>query len=211
MRYIKNRSKNPFVLIAKSLATKMRGVDMDKALKIISCTLGLFLCVYVMQEIVEYKFASLREQQFLSSKDIISIKDRERQLDCLARNIYHEAATEPFEGKVAVAQVTINRSQNDKWPSDICAVVYQKNKFMEKVVCQFSWYCEGHGKAKPIRSREHYDESMAVAKKVLLEGFRLDIMKDAYYYHATYVRPSWNKQKIGKIGNHIFYKDEARL
>ena len=188
----------------------MRGVDMDKALKIISCTLGLFLCVYVMQAIVDYKFAALREQQFLSSSDIVSIKDRERQLDCLARNIYHEAANEPFEGKVAVAQVTINRSQHSSWPKDICAVVYQKNVFMEKVVCQFSWYCEGHGKAKPIRSREHYDESYKVAKKVLLEGFRLDVLKDAYYYHADYVNPRWNKEKIGKIGAHIFYKDEKQ-
>ena len=210
MNYIKNRPKKPFVLIAKSLATKTRGVDMDKALKIISCTLGLFLCVYVMQAIVDHKFAALREQQFLSSTDIVSIKDRERQLDCLARNIYHEAANEPFEGKVAVAQVTINRSQHGNWPKDICAVVYQKNVFMEKVVCQFSWYCEGHGKAKPIRSREHYDESYKVAKKVLLEGFRLDVLKDAYYYHADYVNPRWNKEKIGKIGAHIFYKDEKR-
>jgi len=210
MDYIKNRPKNPFVLTAKSLAEKMRGVDMDKALKIVSCTLGFFLCVYVMQAVVHHKFDVLREQQFLSSTDIITIKDRERQLECLARNIYHEAATEPFEGKVAVAQVTINRSQHGNWPKDICAVVYQKNIFLEKVVCQFSWYCEGHGKAKPIRSREHFDESYKVAKKVLLEGFRLDIMKDAYYYHADYVNPRWNKEKIGKIGNHIFYREDKK-
>jgi spore germination cell wall hydrolase CwlJ-like protein len=210
MNYIKNRPKNPFVLTAKSLAAKMRGVDMDKALKIVSCTLGFFLCVYVMQAIVQYKFNVLREQQFLSSTDIVTIKDRERQLECLARNIYHEAATEPFEGKVAVAQVTINRSEHHNWPKDICAVVYQKNVFMEKVVCQFSWYCEGHGKAKPIRSKEHFDESYRVAKKVLLEGFRLDVMKDAYYYHADYVNPRWNKEKIGKIGNHIFYRENKK-
>jgi spore germination cell wall hydrolase CwlJ-like protein len=52
-----------------------------------------------------------------------------------------------------------------------------------------------------------YQESYEVAKKVLLEGFKLDIMKDAMYYHAVYVNPNWNKPKIGKIGNHIFYKD----
>jgi len=40
----------------------------------------------------------------------ITMEERDRQLTCLAKNIYHEAASEPFEGKVAVAQVTINRA-----------------------------------------------------------------------------------------------------
>lgn len=210
MRYITNRLKNPFVLKANFLAIKIRGDDMEKALKIISCILGLFLCAYVIHWAVNFKFANLKQQNFLNNASIVSAKDRERQLDCLARNIYHEAANEPFEGKVGVAQVTINRSQNPKWPNDICAVVYQKNVFMEKVVCQFSWYCEGHGKTKPVRSKEHYNESYEVAKKVLLEGFRLDLLKDAYYYHADYVSPGWNKVKVGKIGAHIFYKDEKK-
>jgi spore germination cell wall hydrolase CwlJ-like protein len=46
-----------------------------------------------------------------------------------------------------------------------------------------------------------------VAKKVLLEGFRLDIMKKAMYYHADYVNPNWKLEKIGKIGRHVFYKE----
>ncbi len=29
------------------------------------------------------------------------------------------------------------------------------------------------------------------------------------YYHADYVNPKWNKEKIGKIGLHIFYKDKT--
>ena len=42
-------------------------------------------------------------------------------------------------------------------------------------------------------------------KKVLLEGFRLPSMTNALYYHADYVKPNWNKPKIGEIGRHIFY------
>ena len=100
----------------------------------------------------------------------------------------------------------MNRAESGKFPSDVCAVVYQKNVFYEKVVCQFSWYCQNGGKP-PIRSADLYDESYKVAKKVLLEDFRLDIMKDALYYHADYVNPQWGKEKIGKIGRHIFYRD----
>ena len=37
-----------------------------------------------------------------------------KDLDCLARNIYYEAGLESEEGKVAVGLVTINRSQDEK-------------------------------------------------------------------------------------------------
>jgi spore germination cell wall hydrolase CwlJ-like protein len=52
-----------------------------------------------------------------------------------------------------------------------------------------------------------WEESMEVAKKVLLEGFRLPSLKDALYFHADYVNPRWsNMIKLNQIGNHIFYK-----
>jgi len=51
-----------------------------------------------------------------------------------------------------------------------------------------------------------YNESMEVAKKVLLEGFRLPSLTSALYYHADYVRPGWKKERITQIGRHIFYK-----
>ena len=57
-------------------------------------------------------YSSNKIQQYKDNKDFnvpISMAERERQLTCLAKNIYFEAASEPFEGKVAVAQVTINR------------------------------------------------------------------------------------------------------
>jgi spore germination cell wall hydrolase CwlJ-like protein len=50
-----------------------------------------------------------------------------------------------------------------------------------------------------------YNESAEVAKKVLLEGFRLPSLKNAMYYHADYVQPGWGKKPIAKIGRHIFY------
>jgi len=128
--------------------------------------------------------------------------ERERQLTCLAKNIYFEAASEPFEGKVAVAQVTINRSESGKYPSDICNVVYQKNVVYGKVICQFSWYCES---GPTVRHNGAYKESMEVAKKVLLEDFRLSSLKNAYFYHADYVNPNWKLPRITQIGRHIFY------
>jgi spore germination cell wall hydrolase CwlJ-like protein len=135
----------------------------------------------------------------------VTAQVRERQLGCLAKNIYHEAANEPFEGKAAVAQVTLNRVASGKFPDDICKTIYQKNMFYEKVVCQFSWTCDRVLKLKPLNDAA-YNESMAVAKKVLLEDFRLPSLKNALYYHAAYIDPKWNRKRVAKIGQHIFYE-----
>jgi spore germination cell wall hydrolase CwlJ-like protein len=178
---------------------------MEKLFRFTAYVLGLVAVAFLVQNVTQTKMQKLREGQMLSSPDIVSIKTRERQLDCLAMNIYREAGHENFEGKVAVAQVTMNRAAHPSFPKDVCAVVFQKSVVIDRVICQFSWYCDTAHKARPVNPKA-YDESMAVAKKVLLEGFRLDVMKEALYYHANYVNPQWNLEKIGTIGNHIFYR-----
>ena len=178
---------------------------MEKLFKFTAYLMGLVAVVFLVQNVTQTKMQKLREGQMLSSPDIVSIKTRERQLECLAMNIYREAGHENFEGKVAVAQVTMNRASHPSFPKDVCAVVFQKTVVIDRVICQFSWYCDTAHKTRPV-NQSAYNESMAVAKKVLLEGFRLDVMKEALYYHANYVNPRWPLEKIGSIGNHIFYK-----
>lgn len=136
---------------------------------------------------------------------LITVDLRQKELECLAKNIYWEASGEPFEGKVAVAQVTLNRVESDLFPSDVCRVVYQKDKIRDRVVCQFSWFCERNHLFNPIRPRD-YEEAQKVARKVLLENFRLPGLENALFYHADYVNPRWRKTKIVKIGRHIFYE-----
>lgn len=178
---------------------------MEKSIKAISLFIGLVAVFLLVQTITQKKFAVLKQAQTQSSQDVMSIKVREQQLDCLAINIYREAGYEPFEGKVAVAQVTMNRVKDGRFGKDVCGVVYQKNVVMERVVCQFSWACNSVHRNRPV-GKAAYNESYEVAKKVLLEGFRLDILREALFYHATYVNPQWNLDKIGNIGQHIFYK-----
>ena len=178
---------------------------MEKSIRIISYIVGFVLVAVLVQTLTAKKFAVLKEAQAYTSQDVMSIKVREQQLECLAINIYREAGYEPFEGKVAVAQVTLNRVENGRFGKDVCGVVYQKNVVMERVVSQFSWYCDRTHRNRPV-NKEAYNESYEVAKKVLLEGFRLSVLKDALFYHATYVNPRWNLEKIGTIGQHIFYK-----
>jgi spore germination cell wall hydrolase CwlJ-like protein len=193
----------------KFVSHQVKGGLMEKSLKAVACIMGFIAVAMLVQTITVQKFAVLKEKNGYYSQDVVSIKTREKQLDCMAMNIYREAGHEPFEGKVAVAQVVMNRVKSGKFGNDVCGVIYQKNVVMDKVVCQFSWYCDSATKTRPINSAA-YTESYEVAKKVLLEGFQLSVLKDALYYHANYVNPKWPLEKIGVIGNHIFYKPKEK-
>jgi spore germination cell wall hydrolase CwlJ-like protein len=167
--------------------------------------LALAIVGSILFSIVDGKFDQLKQTNAAwSLGKHVSVADKTRELECLTRNIYWEAASEPFEGKVAVAQVTLNRVESGRFANSVCGVVTQKNVIYEKVICQFSWYCEGNYKVKPVH-KPMWRESEEVAKKVYLEGFRLPGMTKAMYYHADYVSPNWNKPRIGEIGRHIFY------
>jgi len=184
----------------KSQSTLLSWISQLVSLLLMS--LAIYACAGLLTWTVNKKSAAIQQ----SEPSVITAKVRDRQLQCLARNIYHEAGTEPFEGKVAVAQVAINRSLSGRYPEDICRVIYQKNIFYEKTVCQFSWYCDRSAMNRPLNQAQ-YNESMEVAKRVLLEGFRLPGLTTAMYYHADYVNPGWKLQPIAKIGRHIFYRD----
>ena len=169
-------------------------------------TISFFCVMFAVVIVTTIKLDELASTNDAWRQGFVSAEDRTRQLKCMTQNIYWEAASEPFEGKVAVAQVTMNRVASGRFASDVCGVVYQKNVFYDRVVCQFSWYCEGTHRVRPVHPAL-WRESEEVAKKVMMEGFRLPSMKDALYYHADYVNPQWGKPKIDKIGRHIFYKE----
>lgn len=156
----------------------------------------------------------------------------QKEVECLARNIFYEAASEPTEGKIAVAMVTLNRANNPKFGNSICDVVRaktiitktrtvketdrgyftresDKKTVTERVtVCQFSWVCEYV--RKPKATDERWIESKLIAENIVNGEYDEYRSKygQALYFHATRVRPSWahQKHKIGKVGGHIFYE-----
>ena len=157
----------------------------------------------------EQKISTLRSNLKAMPAGYATAQDKFVQLECLTRNIYWEAANEPFEGKVAVAQVTLNRLADGRFGSSICNVVHQRSVVYQKVVCQFTWTCENTHKIRPVHPGL-WQESELVAKKVFLENFRLPSLDKALYYHADYVNPGWQKPRITKIGRHIFYSEGRR-
>ena len=134
------------------------------------------------------------------------------QIVCLAQNIYHEARNESTAGKIAVANVVMNRKNSDAFPNTVCEVVYegphytnaQGNMIPYKHRCQFSWYCDG--KSDKILNQKKYDELYILANFVYKNN--VDLTDGALFYHADYVEPEWSKRlKVtAKIDTHIFYR-----
>jgi len=176
----------------------------NSILKFISFTI-MALLLWAAVNLLGWAVTTKLANNDVSTTNNVTAQIRDQQLACLAKNVYHEAGSEPFEGKIAVAQVTMNRVASGKFPDDVCQTIYQKNIFYERVICQFSWTCDRSLKFKPVNP-DNYDQSMIAAQKVLLENYRLPSLSDALFYHADYINPKWNKTQVAKIGRHIFYK-----
>ena len=118
-----------------------------------------------------------------------------RDVDCLAKNIYHEARGESLEGQIAVAQVTVNRVHSNRFQNSVCAVVYARK--------QFSWTLD---KTKRIRDQKAWLASVSIARAVLTQSVHLPNFK-AHFFHTKSVRPAWakNKRVLATIGSHVFY------
>jgi spore germination cell wall hydrolase CwlJ-like protein len=143
----------------------------------------------------------------VESKYRANLKSIDRQLACLARNVYYEAGSEPMRGQLAVAQVTVNRARSSRYPDDICRVVAQNVVKNGSRVCQFSWYCDPT-RRKNLRVSSNHPSYIA-ARKVFVDGFRLPaISTDTFFFHRYDVvsDPAWKRKIVAKIGNHVFFK-----
>lgn len=128
-----------------------------------------------------------------------SVKISDSELKCLADNIFYEANSESYEGKLAVATVTLNRVKSKGFPNTVCGVVKQRSK----KGCQFSWVCG----QRALMNKKIYASSRKVAVDALLHKKRLTSIQNALYFHGEGVSPSWMHElkPIKKIGPHIFY------
>jgi spore germination cell wall hydrolase CwlJ-like protein len=138
----------------------------------------------IAHEVSYYKTA---EKLKLSAKD----------LKCLEHNIYYEAGVEDYAGKIAVAQVTLNRLKTNRWGNTICKVVYAPH--------QFSWTKQNKERPKG----KLWEESKRAAQD-FIDGVRIQSLKKSMFYHATWMKekPNWANHKIQvkEIGQHAFYK-----
>lgn len=133
-------------------------------------------------------------------------REHTRNLTCLALNVYFEARGEPETGQLAVAEVTMNRLASELYPNTLCGVVYQKNwdPLRKRYVGAFSWT---EFDTLPEPAGEDWRRARKVAEAVYYRR-EAPVLDGALFYHATYSRPSWarGKQRVARIGRHVFYR-----
>lgn len=155
---------------------------------------------------------------FFSASKVESL-ELNQDIHCLAQNIYFEAGNQPLAGKIAVVNVVLNRVEHDKFPNNVCDVVYQTKewrtswtgKTIPKLgMCQFSWFCDG--KSDKPKDSKTWAESLQLADDMLVKYVKsdnyLDLTEGAMWYHAYYIQPYWSHHlnETVQISAHIFYR-----
>ena len=138
------------------------------------------------------------------------INKENKQIHCLAQNIYFEARGEPTTGQLAVAMVTMNRVRSKRFPSTVCGVVWQKR--------QFSWTHDGKSDRPTDKKAWRLAKQIARFVYYKYDQFRtlsngaLDLTKGALHYYAPKLAdPYWaqRKQVTRKIGGHVFLAENS--
>lgn len=142
----------------------------------------------------------------LDGSRVEAARQRARDLQCLAENIYFEARGETLQGQYAVAEVTMNRLASPLFPDTICDVVHDTrwDPARKRLVAHFSWTAF---KLRLESGSAAWQQSMGVATKVYDGDYR-PVVPNALFYHATSVTPYWasSKRVVARIDRHIFYR-----
>lgn len=138
----------------------------------------------------------------------------QRQIECLALNIYFEARGEPEAGRYLVALVTVNRSEDQSFPNDFCSVVWQKRWRNGRWIAQFSWTQDGLSDMPTERAA--WEDALRIATlawelpsiietKLIYDGY--EHVLNAIYYHAAHVMPWWASEykHLATVGRHLAY------
>jgi N-acetylmuramoyl-L-alanine amidase len=127
----------------------------------------------------------LQEQLDAQEKDVKKIR-------LLEKIVTAEAKGESLQGKVAVAEVILNRVESEKFPNTVQGVVYQKN--------QFSPVMDGSINNEPT-------EESKEAVRIALEGSN-KTNGALYFYNPRIATSRWldTRPTTVTIGSHVFKK-----
>lgn len=199
MNYIRFTITEPFTLsvnipmIAANFAARMVGAAMVIAPVV---TLAAVMTV----KPTEYSITLPLPVKAISADRYKTVDERE--LNCLANNIYFESRNQSNLGQLAVGLVTVTRAERQKWSKTICGVVYDHK--------QFTWTWDKKQKLKHEDTLQ-YLQALHLASRILYGDF--DSMREMFnadHYHTTKVHPAWADKfsKVATIDNHIFYVDQ---
>ena len=113
------------------------------------------------------------------------------ELDCLAKVVLHEAGNQSRTGQLAVAQVVMNRVRSPRFPDTVCDVVMQRGQFFNV-------------HAYHPRHDGRWQTALDSARDALT-GESEPVIGQALFFHAASAR-AFNRARVGRIGDHVFYR-----
>ncbi|MFZ5707407.1 MAG: cell wall hydrolase [Pseudomonadota bacterium] len=120
----------------------------------------------------------------------------DRELECMAKVVMHEAANQPRSGQLAVAQVIMNRVGQNRFGETVCEVVNQPGQFFRTA----SYH--------PRRDSERWATAVEVSRQAMA-GHGDQIVPGAVFYHSAKSSPNRffrTRERLSMVGDHIFYR-----
>lgn len=116
------------------------------------------------------------------------------ELTCLAKVVVHEAGNQSREGQMAVAQVVMNRLNDSRgrFGRTICGVIMQRGQFFNV-----------HAYNPPRNAR--WRTAVEIARQAR-DGDHPPVIGNALFFHAAYAAPFRGRTRVGRIGDHVFYR-----
>lgn len=120
-----------------------------------------------------------------------------KSVECMAKVVLHEAANQPREGKIAVAQTLVNRLKaGGRFGDSICGVVNQKGQYFR--IASFH----------PRKNSDGWQEAVEIAHEVLA-GQAEPVVPGAMYFRASYAPANAffrTRERVATVGAHVFYR-----
>lgn len=118
------------------------------------------------------------------------------EVECMAKVVMHEAGHEPYDGKVAVAQILAHRLSAGRFGGSICAVANQPGQFFNTAAYH------------PDQSAEAWNDAVAVARSVL-SGAEDDVAEGTLFFRASSSPASSffrTRERVAAVGAQVFYR-----
>lgn len=127
--------------------------------------------------------------------------DYQKELRCLALNIYHEARGSTEEDRFGVALVTLNRVASERYKTTVCEVVWQRWRKQP----QFSWTTK-HNLTRNKIELKAWDNAQRIAYIILVDKNYYDHTEGSLCYHKSAVKklPKWMGKEYKLIGSHVY-------
>jgi hypothetical protein len=125
----------------------------------------------------------------------IDVDNVDPETECMAKVVQHEAGNQPLEGKLAVAEVIVNRTRSGRFPTTPCAVANQRGQFFQTDAYSVP------------RESSRWRTAIAIAR-VAQAGEWTSAAGGALFFHASYAGTGWARHRefVARIADQIFYR-----